>query len=383
MSAILPSKNTAKIVEEFIRYAQQHLSTISGLANTVSVFPSAPSPVTLPSVVNWTGYFVPPPIASFDVNTTAETELNEQAEAEGVKIDIEREYPLNLKLYEAQFDTPEEAFNNNKDVTIEEALNNIEQYNIEKNSNNGNDDDIYANDAASVAGSTGAAIVQKKVSTNTRSIFQGQYPTQNQGGGGGGGGGGGAKGDIALFNKCGNGEWPAVGTPGNFQVRKEETAGTKNGVPCPRYWYVQNTAFIKKNCTEILFPTNKGDVKIQIHKDFVPIVQPAIDKIRSLGLVKYINNCAGGLAIRNVTCGTRLTNHSWGTAIDMNTVDENGKPLYPYNTSFRADGIYSGKVKKRDFTEFDLGFQKVAQVFVSVGMTWLKNNDPMHVSIYE
>ena len=94
-------------------------------------------------------------------------------------------------------------------------------------------------------------------------------------------------------------------------------------------------------------------------------------------MVKYINNCGGGLAIRNVTCGTRLTNHSWGTAIDMNTVE------YPYNTSFRADGIYEGKVKKRDFTEFDLGFQKVAQVFQSVGMTWLKNNDPMHVSIYE
>lgn len=376
MSAITPSKNTGKIVEEFIRYAQQHLSTVSGLINTVSVFPSAPSPITLPSVVNWTGYFVPPPLASFDVNTTAETELNEQAEAEGVKIDIEREYPLNMQLYEAQFDTPEEAFNNNKDVTIEEAFNNIEQYNIEKNSNNGNDDDIYANDAASVVGSTGAAIVQKKVDTNTRSIFQGQYPTQNQGGGGGGGTSVG-KGDIALFNKCGNGEWPAVGTPGNFQISSQGTAGSKNGVPCPRYWYVTNTAFIKKNCTEILFPTNKGDVKIQVHKDLVPIVQPAIDRIKREGLVKYINNCGGGLAIRNVTCGSRLTNHSWGTAIDMNTKE------YPYNTSFRADGIYEGKVKKRDFTEFDLGFQKVAQVFQSVGMTWLKNNDPMHVSIYE
>ena len=379
MSAIPPSKNTAKIVEEFIRYAQQHLSTVSGLINTVSVFPSAPSPVTLPSVVNWTGFFVPPPMTSFDVNAIGETEINEVAEADGIKTDIEREYPLNLQLYEAQFDTPLEAFENNKDVTIEEALNNIEQYNIEKNANIVNDDDIYAN-FKSETGSTGAAIVQKKVATNTRSIFQGDYPTQNQGGGGGGSVG---KGDIALFNKCGNGEWPAVGTPGNFQVREETTAGSKNGVPCPRYWYVTNTKFIKKNCTEILFPTNKGDVKIQIHKDFVPIVQPAIDKIKSLGLVKYINNCAGGLAIRNVTCGTRLTNHSWGTAIDMNTVDENGKPLYPYNTSFRADGLYEGNKKKRDYTEFDLGFQKVAQVFQSVGMTWLKNNDPMHVSIYE
>ena len=86
------------------------------------------------------------------------------SEQESVKLHQELDVLESFKTI-----SPEEAFNNNKDVTIEEALNNIEQYNIEKNSNNGNDDDIYANDAASVAGSTGAAIVQKKVSTNTRS----------------------------------------------------------------------------------------------------------------------------------------------------------------------------------------------------------------------
>jgi hypothetical protein len=375
MSAIPPSKNTAKIVEEFIRYAQQHLSTVSGLINTVSVFPSAPSPITLPSVVNWTGYFVPPAMASFDINTRGEDELNEVAEADAVKTDIEVEYPLNLELYKAQFDTPLDAFENNKDVTVEEAFGNIEQYNIEKNANIVNDDDIYAN-FKSETGSTGAAIVQKKVATNTRSIFQGDYPTQNQGGGGGGGGG---KGDAALLSKCGNGIWPAKGTAGNFEVKKTETAGEKNGVPCPRYWYVTNPEFLKNNCTQIAFPTINGDVSLSIHKDLAPIIKPAIDRIKKEGLTKYIENCGGGLAIRNVTCGTRLSNHSWGTAIDMNTV------RYPYGNIFKDDGIYKnkGKTKIRDLDDFDRGFLKVAQIFQSVGMTWLRNNDPMHVSIYE
>jgi hypothetical protein len=274
MSAIPPSKNTAKIVEEFIRYAQQHLSTVSGLINTVSVFPSAPSPVTLPSVVNWTGFFVPPPMTSFDVNARAEDELNEVAEADAVKTDIEVEYPLNLELYKSQFDTPLEAFENNKDVTVEEAFGNIEQYNVEKKANIVNDDDIYA-DFKSETGSTGAAIVQKKVVTNTRSIFQGEYPTQNQGGGGGGGGGGG-KGDTALLSKCGNGIWPAKGTAGNFEVKKTETAGEKNGVACPRYWYVTNPEFLKNpsKVTEVNEQWQKGLKKNRQKKKIIMFAFP-------------------------------------------------------------------------------------------------------------
>ena len=91
---------------------------------------------------------------------------------------------------------------------------------------------------------------------------------------------------------------------------------------------------------------------------------------------KYIKNCGGGLALRNVTDGTRLSNHSWGLAIDMNT------DIYPFGYKFAADGIYSGRTKVRDFNEFDLGFLEVAKIFQNEGLTWLKNNDPMHVSIY-
>jgi hypothetical protein len=63
--------------------------------------------------------------------------------------------------------------------------------------------------------------------------------------------------------------------------------------------------------------------------------------------------------------------------IDMNT------SVYPYGYNFKDDGIYSGKTKVRDLNEFDKGFQQVAAIFKSQGMTWLSRNDPMHVSIYE
>ena len=103
----------------------------------------------------------------------------------------------------------------------------------------------------------------------------------------------------------------------------------------------------------------------------------AIADLDEKKLEKYISNCGGGIAIRNVTDGLRLSNHSWGLAIDMNTV------IYPIGTKFATDGIYEGKTKIRDYNDFDLGFIKVTKLFTDEGMTWLKSFDPMHVSIYE
>lgn len=59
MSAIPPTNNTALIIDEFIRYATAHLSTVSGMATTISTYPPILTPG--PGVVLWTGYFVPPP----------------------------------------------------------------------------------------------------------------------------------------------------------------------------------------------------------------------------------------------------------------------------------------------------------------------------------
>lgn len=212
------------------------------------------------------------------------------------------------------------------------------------------------------------------------------------------------KGDAKLFDKVADGIWPAIGDYGNFEVDIPTTSkqgwykkGTKSfpltkelttsdeinaylqktGGKGVRVWFKTNPEYLKKNCAKITVPTASGSSTILVHKQLKAIVEPAFEKIKKRGLQQYIKNCGGGLALRNVTDGTRLSNHSWGLAIDMNT------DIYPFGYKFAADGIYKGKTKIRDFNDFDLGFLEVAKVFQNEGMTWLKNNDPMHVSIYE
>lgn len=60
MSAIKPTSQTELIVDEFIRYANQHLTTVSGLITTISTYPPAGTPG--PGIIPWTGYFVPPSV---------------------------------------------------------------------------------------------------------------------------------------------------------------------------------------------------------------------------------------------------------------------------------------------------------------------------------
>lgn len=60
MSAINPTQNTGLIVDEFIRYANEHLLTIQGLVDTTSIFPTVPTPTILPGKLFWKGYTVQP-----------------------------------------------------------------------------------------------------------------------------------------------------------------------------------------------------------------------------------------------------------------------------------------------------------------------------------
>ena len=300
-----------------------------------------------------------PPIASPAIPSKDSVDAEEAA---AVERDINEEYPLSQAAYEAQFESEEDAMANNNQVTSEEALQSVKDYNAEVN-DLGDDGVILGEDPP--AGASGSLDFSSSQTSSGANVGTGTNETDKPkpkivG-----------RGDEALFKKCGNGHWPAKGTPGNFEVQSTEQG------KCPRYWYKVNDAYLKANCTEIMFPTKKGNSKIMVHKNLAAIIKPAIEKIKAQGLQKYIENCAGGLAVRNVTCGTRFSNHAWGTAIDMNT------SVYPYGYNFKADGIYSGKTKVRDLNEFDRGFQQVAAIFKSEGMTWLSNNDPMHVSIYE
>ena len=261
----------------------------------------------------------------------------QQAEAEAIRRDITIEYPKTQRIYESFFTTPAAALSHNKNVDREQVFANqreIQQSNSEKPSPSTNEEPPTKPGPITTKG------------TGT---------------------------DFKLLEKCGNGYWPAKGPgPGSFEESSRQVS--KDGV---RIWYKQNPDFIKANCTQVLLPTIKGDVKITIHKDLAAVAEPAFKIIREKKLEKFIENSGGGLAVRNVTGGTRLSNHSWGTAFDMNTV------RYPFGYSFRSDGIYAGKVKIRDLNDFDKGFLQVVKVFQGVGMTWLKDFDPMHVSIYE
>ena len=143
--------------------------------------------------------------------------------------------------------------------------------------------------------------------------------------------------------------------------------------------YVQNWEHTSPEKKHTISIKKGGKVRKDIKPERICYITEQIAYWRKFNALHgwFIENCGGGLAVRNVTCGSRLSNHSWGTAIDMNTTK------YPYGYKFKPDGIYAGNAKIRDLNEFDRGFQQVAAIFKSQGMTWLSNNDPMHVSIYE
>jgi len=58
MSVIQPTNSTGLIIDDFINYAIAHLSTISGVINTISLYPPLQTPA--PAIIIWTGYTVTP-----------------------------------------------------------------------------------------------------------------------------------------------------------------------------------------------------------------------------------------------------------------------------------------------------------------------------------
>jgi hypothetical protein len=54
-----PPNNTPSLfVDLFVLAATTHLSTISGIINTTSLYPSAPTPIPAPGIIPWSGYVV-------------------------------------------------------------------------------------------------------------------------------------------------------------------------------------------------------------------------------------------------------------------------------------------------------------------------------------
>jgi LAS superfamily LD-carboxypeptidase LdcB len=99
MSIIPPTNNTSLIIDDFINYATIHLSTVSGVVNTVSLYPPALTPA--PGILPWVGYTVPPdnsqPINERDDDTPVAEGLEVSAYEESTGTQIQKEEPIALK----------------------------------------------------------------------------------------------------------------------------------------------------------------------------------------------------------------------------------------------------------------------------------------------
>jgi hypothetical protein len=58
MSIMLPTNSTSLIIDDFILYATAHLATVSGVVNTISLYPPLATPG--PGILTWSSYQVPP-----------------------------------------------------------------------------------------------------------------------------------------------------------------------------------------------------------------------------------------------------------------------------------------------------------------------------------
>lgn len=182
--------------------------------------------------------------------------------------------------------------------------------------------------------------------------------------------------DQELFQTAGRGEeWPAKGTYPNFEVSRIDAAGTP--------WFVENPEYFKKFTKTIQVTIASGEVlSLSVHVDLASLLIPAFEEINRLGLNKWIDNCAGSKAVRNIRNGTSLSNHAWALAVDFNSTHYR----FENKPSFREDGYYEKGVKVRDYNEQDLGYCKVVEVILKHGngtLQWLTDNDPMHISLYE
>ena len=74
MSILQPTNRTELIVDDFIQYATTHLTTVSGVVNTISLYPPLATPA--PGVIPWSGYTVPPTTIT---PNTQQSQLNMQA----------------------------------------------------------------------------------------------------------------------------------------------------------------------------------------------------------------------------------------------------------------------------------------------------------------
>jgi hypothetical protein len=182
---------------------------------------------------------------------------------------------------------------------------------------------------------------------------------------------------LNFANKYTRGLLPAKQhTDGTFVIKD----GKKKSNVKDRHWLTENPEYIKI-LQSVNIPTSSGSTTVKVHPDFASKLNSAFSDIKNLGLQKYISSSQGGLAVRNVTGGTRLSNHSYGFAIDVNASNSGWEYGAKWDVSKKTITTSAGVT--RNWNDFDIGFYEITKIMKKYGIGWLGNSDPMHFSIYE
>jgi len=182
-----------------------------------------------------------------------------------------------------------------------------------------------------------------------------------------------------FVNKHTNGIYPAKQhADGTFVIQSKESGNHKN-VFEDRHWLKANPQYVKLMAS-VVVPLASGTSTITVHPEFANKLRAAFKVIKERGLNQYLYSCAGGLAIRNVTNGTRLSNHSYGFAIDVNSTKSGWEYGAKWNVEKKT--VKSGK-NTYAWGAKEEGFYEIVKIMKGYGIGWLGQMDPMHFSMHE
>jgi hypothetical protein len=187
-------------------------------------------------------------------------------------------------------------------------------------------------------------------------------------------------GNQTYVKKHTNGIYPAKQYPdGTFYLNTSQTPKLLPNLK-ERHWLLPNPEY-SKLLVPVDVPLASKTSQFKVHPDFEKKLKPAFAEIKKNGLNIYLETTGGAWAVRNVTNGSRLTNHSYGFAIDINPA-KNGWS-YGHKWDVNKKTISKGTKFVRNWNSFDIGFYEVVKIMQKNGIGWLGNSDPMHFSIYE
>lgn len=179
--------------------------------------------------------------------------------------------------------------------------------------------------------------------------------------------------DANFATKYSNGILPTVLYKGDNTYVVEKYPSDRSKLT-NRHILAINDSYTKNLAPVVVPLRNNKTMTVRVMPEFANILNKAFTQIAASPLREYMINCGGGFVVRNVTGGTRLTNHAWGFAIDINS------DVYPYGYSGFKNGA---SVDNPAYPGHAVKHREIANILVSAGATWLESGDPHHFSIHE